>query len=152
MDIDRLDVSRAPFQCGQLLAHLDLIRRTTDGDAAIGTTCFQAAAAMPAPVLGSLLGLSWRDLSTIRRGPRRTDRDADLLEQRLASILEDIGNRLPETLDRSELGAFAAGFYQERALGRSMSDAICRTRTATVHDAVIRESTTDAASAIPDDL
>lgn len=152
MDIDGLDVNHAPFQCGRLLAHLDLIRRTMDGDAAIGTTCFQAAASMPAPVLGSLLGLSWRDLTTIRRGPGRTGRDADLLEQRLASILDDIGNRLPETLDRSGQGAFVAGFYQERALARSIRDAMGRARTITAHDAVVQEFTADAASAIPDDL
>lgn len=152
MDIDRLDVDHAPFQCGRLLAHLDLIRRTMDGDAAIGTTCFQAAAAMPAPVLSSLLGLSWRDLSTIRRGPGRSGQDADLLEQRLAAILDDIDNRMPETLDRSEQGAFAVGFYQERALARSIRDAICRPRTTAVHDAVLGEFTADAASAIPDDL
>lgn len=152
MDIDPSGSNHVPYQCGRLLAHLDLIRRATDGDSAIGTTCFQTAAAMPAPVLGSLLGLSWRDLSTIRGNTKRTSRDADLLEQRLATILDDLGALFPETLDRSEQGAFAVGFYQERAVARSVSDAARHSRSVSVEDAVLREATIDGASVVLDDL
>lgn len=152
MDIDISECNHVPYHCGRLLAHLDLIRRTMDGDSAIGTTCFQTAAAMPAPVLGSLLALSWRDLSAIHRNSGRTRHDADMLEQRLATILDDLGGLFPETLDRNEQGAFAVGFYQERAIARSISVAARRWRSDTTPEAVLREFTLDAATAVPDDL
>ena len=152
MESDPSGGDHLPHQCGRLLAHLDLIRRTMDGSSAIGTTCFQAAAAMPAPVLGSLLGLSWRDLGMIRQYPGRPGRAADRLERHLAALLDGLGGPLPESLDRSEQGAFAIGFYQERALARSLTDAAERPGIGPTQDAVLRESPIDGGSAVPDDF
>lgn len=151
MDSEPCSLERVPYECGRLLAHLDLIRRTMDGDSAIATSCFQTAAAMPAVALGSLLAMSWRDLSTIRQhaGQRH---EADWLEDRLGSILDDLGEFFPDQFDRADQGVFAIGFYQERATTRAMGGVPRQTRPAAVQDLIVREMTTDPHMAIPDDL
>ena len=151
MDSEPCSSERVPYECGRLLAHLDLIRRTMDGDSAIATSCFQTAAAMPAVALGSLLAMSWRDLNTIRQqsGQRH---EADWLEHRLGSILDDLGGFFPDQFDRAGQGVFAIGFYQERATTRAMGGVPQQARPAAVQDLIIREMTTDPTMAIPDDL
>ncbi len=151
MDNDHSVPERVPHECGRLLAHLDLIRRTMDGDSAIATTCFQTAAAMPAVALGSLLAMSWRDLNSVRLQPGHRA-EADWLEQRLSAILDDLGAFFPDELDRRQQGIFAIGFYQERATTRAMGGVPRRTRPVAVHDLVLRELTGDPAGAVPDDL
>ena len=151
MDTEACGQDSGPRQCGRLLAHLDLIRRSADGDGAIGTTCFQQAAAMPGPVLGALLAMSWRDLTAIRRQAGRT-RQAEWLEERLGGILEEVGTSMPSHLERAEQGDFAMGFYEERAIARSLGDVSRRRRAPVVHDALLGEITIDPGAVIPDDL
>ncbi len=142
---------RVPYECGRLLAHLDLIRRMMDGDSAIGTSCFQTAAGTPAVALGSLLAISWRDLNTIRHQPSQRH-EADWLEDRLGSILDDLGAFFPEQFDRVEQGVFAIGFYQERATTRAMGGVPRQARPAPVRDLLVGEMTADPFMAVPDDL
>lgn len=151
MDSEPSASERVPYECGRLLAHLDLIRRTMDGDSAIATSCFQTAAAMPAVALGSLLTMSWRDLNSIRQqsGHRH---EADWLEDRLGSILDDLGAFFPEQFDRAEQGVFACGFYQERATTRAMGGVPRHARPAAVRDLLVGEMTADPFMAIPDDF
>lgn len=151
MDIEASGHDGVSQQCGRLLAHLDLIRRSVDGDGAIGTTCFQQAAAMPGPVLGALLTMSWRDLTAIRRQSGGTQR-ADWLEARLGDILSDLGTPMPHLLDRAGQGDFAMGFYQERATARAMGSLARHRPVPVIQDAVLRELTVDPVSAVPDDL
>lgn len=151
MDVEGTGQERVSSRCGRLLAHLDLIRRSVDGDGAIGTTCFQQAAAMPGPVLGALLAMSWRDLSAIRRQSGRI-LEADGLEDRLGAILDDLETPMPRLLDRAEQGDFAMGFYHERATARAMGGLPRRRLAPVVQDALLRELTVDPAHAVPDDL
>ncbi len=151
MESDACSRERVPYECGRLLAHLDLIRRTVDGDSAIATSCFQTAAAMPAVALGSLLAMSWRDLTTIRQRPGHRH-EADWLEDRLGGILDDLGESFPDRFDRAEQGVFAIGFYQERATTRAMGGVPRRARLASVQDLIIGEMTADPVMAVPDDL
>lgn len=151
MDHPPIVAEDTAFHSGRLLAHIDLIRRRADGDAAIATTCFQTAAAMPAPVIGALLTLSWRDLSSIRRDGSRRRREADALEQRLAEILLGLDGRMPTELDHAGQGSFATGFYRERALARAIA-----TETAPHHHGGPRDLVIDRSVTVthvqPDDL
>ncbi len=151
MDSDYSAPESVPYDCGRLLAHLDLIRRSMDGDSTIATTCFQTAAAMPAVALGSLLAMSWRDLNSIRRQLGHRD-EGVWLEQRLSAILDDLGAFFPDELDRRQQGVFAIGFYQERATTRAMGSVPRRAQPIAAHDLVLRELTGDPTGAVPDDL
>ncbi len=104
------------YHCGRLLAVLEQIQRSALGDinATIVDRYYGAACSSPGTILGNLVNDSQSHLAKLRKGA-----GDGWAQNKLAEVLEAIGDEFPKTLPLTRQGLFALGFYHQKAHDRA---------------------------------
>ncbi len=112
-------IELAAYNCGRLLAQLEAVQIRAQGRK-VNTTVidryYGAASTTPSKVIGLLMSNAQDHLSKVRK----KDRGAyEGLQRKIEEIMEPLKAGYPNTLNMSEQGLFALGYYHQRAQNRA---------------------------------
>ena len=112
-------IELAAYNCGRLLAQLEAVQIRAQGRK-VNTTVidryYGAASTTPSKVIGLLMSNAQDHLSKIRKKNRGA---YEGLQRRIEEIMQPLKKGYPNTLNMSEQGLFALGYYHQRAQNRA---------------------------------